>query len=471
MSDLKKSFSEVAFEKELDAVQDDGKVRFEATSLIKGIKGAKSIADFQPNDEEMALIQMDAKLPQSKEEWIVFRDVYPMGEGQVMDRQGDLIERSAEKDWAAGAPRTPILTDHNHELGKEPPVGCCLSAKVTSKGVKETWAIPVDEYNAGIIKGLMRGTIKYVSIGGMVLPEHKICNSCVANNKVERSIYDWECPHRPMRKDEKGNVTTVSIKHFDAVLERSLVNCPARLGTSIGKSVAELDEEIKSVINIENDLSGANYNSTVFVKGGLISNLLTDLSIMSVNEARQTIMGLPPLSNKNADILNSNTAATIPNVNNSTEENTLADQENKDAVIAETEDKSVEAPAAPENKEQAPADPTNKTVEMQVSLSQESVDTIKSLTETAKEQTEKFDKALTAITELKAAQDKQNELMSQVLELVKANAETVKKALEVNTPDILNELVNAVKGASAIQKEVEQPKADPNDWLPQLFQH
>lgn len=244
-----KSAIEIAIAKEMD-VPDEGTglILHKFGSTLKQEEGdefqekrASSEKDLAPTQAEMDMINASAKIEQDPGSWYVFRNINVTGPLSEVDSHGDVFSMQAAKTMASQVTPTeasPVLTDHWHDLGDRPPVGKAITAKASARGLIESWAIPKEDYNSSIVKGLLNGTINKISIGAFINPADKICNSC--GNK---SIYDGACPHIPNRKDEKGNMVTVTIKDVKRYAERSLVNIPARLGTGM-KSMDQAPDQI-----------------------------------------------------------------------------------------------------------------------------------------------------------------------------------------------------------------------------------
>ncbi len=224
----------VAIKKDLPVPDEtSGLVEYHSYGALDNDFLEKRVGSTVPTERHMALINEFARSPQEKDGWEVYDDCDPLGAPDEIDSHFDVFDRAALRDMQKGAPQSPILTDHDHSLGANPPMGICIAAVVTKEGrLKETWAFPKEDYNAGIRMGLSKGLIRSVSVGIFVSPKDKICNSC-----GDKSIYDMSCSHYPGDKDG----TSVTIKRVKRYAERSLVNIPARLGTSV-KGLAPAQE-------------------------------------------------------------------------------------------------------------------------------------------------------------------------------------------------------------------------------------
>lgn len=230
-----KKMIQIAIEKDLPIPDEtSGLVEYHSYGLIGGEdESVEKRVGLAPTEHHLSLINEFARTRQTKDDWEVYTNCDPIGNPQEIDSHGDVFDKAALRDMAKGAPGSPILTDHNHELGAQPPMGICIAASVTKDGrLIETWAFPKEDYNSGIRMGLDKGLIRSVSVGIFVSPRDKICNSC-----GDKSIYSGECPHYPGDK----NGTSVTIKRVKRYAERSLVNIPARLGTSVKSLAPELD--------------------------------------------------------------------------------------------------------------------------------------------------------------------------------------------------------------------------------------
>lgn len=228
-------FKMVALSKGLELPDDNGFVSFKSVPTNNPIVGEGAIDNkalsMEPNDEEMALLKQYA--PHNDGHYMILRNVDPIGDPKAIDAQQETILPTAVKDLIDQAPGTPVLLSHDHDM--MPSVGFCIAAKSSKGGIKETWAIPVETYNADIRRSIINGSSRQISIGALVKYADKICSSC------NKSIYNQACPHTPGTQDEKGNVVSVGLKRIHRYAERSLVNCPARLGTAV-KSLTILEE-------------------------------------------------------------------------------------------------------------------------------------------------------------------------------------------------------------------------------------
>lgn len=244
MSELTiKQMINVALEKDINPPDEaTGLVLYESSGSLNTEefteKGAKGATD--PTDDELEVINSFALTPQEKSNWIILRNIDPVGDPLLVDSHSDVFAQAAMKDMALQAVGTPILYDHSHSLDGIPPLGQVIGAKVSKGRLKETWALPKEDYNSSMVKGIMNGTVNKISVGAFIDPKDKVCNSCTDN----RSIYSMDCPHIPGRVDPKtGEATTVTIRRVKRYAERSLVNIPARMGTGL-KSLTPDQESV-----------------------------------------------------------------------------------------------------------------------------------------------------------------------------------------------------------------------------------
>lgn len=254
----------VALKKNLQEPEADSSMILEKrmVDISKSVSKATSVADLHPTDKELALINKLAILPQKADRWLMLRNVNPIGVGSDVDSDGDIFEKGAEQDLVDQAFNTPLLTDHAHDIAGTPPVGMCVLSKMTANGPRETIAIPIELYNENMIKGLMSGQLNKISVGMLVNAACKICVAC------NRSIYSTLCPHEKGEIDSSGNRLQVRITRVERYLERSLVNVPARLGTST-KALNSMDDLDKYFTAMKGgDPFDAITNNTVVEQGG-----------------------------------------------------------------------------------------------------------------------------------------------------------------------------------------------------------
>lgn len=251
MEDLTlKSICETALKKSLPVPNDAGLVLYES-SVKESLKGNSKGGTFSknsliPTEEDMELINQHAMDFQEAHQWITVKKVNVLGDAKEPDYQGDTFSGQSEKNLIEQAVPHPILTDHNHAMGSDgrtPPVGFCIKSVPSPKGPIETWAIPLTDYNASIVQGIKNGSIRSVSVGMLISPHDKVCNSC------NKSIYSYSCPHEPGQMDEMGKPVTVSINKVNRYLEASFVNAPARIGAGIEKKSVEVEKDLYSVAN------------------------------------------------------------------------------------------------------------------------------------------------------------------------------------------------------------------------------
>lgn len=247
MSELTiKQMIDVAIQKELPVPDEaTGLILYEhSASLVSEDEfGAKAVKVCSPSDKQMEIINNQCLEPQDKENWMIIKGINPLGIAAEPDAHSDVFSKAAERDMAKQAFWTPILTNHDHQMN--PPIGRCLEASAGKEGLRETWAIPKASYNAEYREAILHGNMPEISVGAFIEGKDKLCNSCGDG----KSIYSVDCPHIPGRQDPKtGQKTTVTINRVQRYAERSLVNIPARLGTSVKGLAPDLFEAYEKAI-------------------------------------------------------------------------------------------------------------------------------------------------------------------------------------------------------------------------------
>lgn len=226
------SYSEIALLKGLEGIDESGLVLLKRDGCLRdGIfkaKHAQSYEDLSPNAEEMDIINSAALFPQQSTKYFMIRGANPLGVSSESDIEGDSFSKKAEKTMAAQGAYLPLLQDHNHDLINALPVGFSTKSYMTSKGLREDYAIPIEPYNADIRAALLNGSVTRMSVGVLVKPQDRLCSSCKT-----KSIYSYSCSHKPGQVDENGEVTSVIINDVLRYIERSLCNVPVRTGTSM----------------------------------------------------------------------------------------------------------------------------------------------------------------------------------------------------------------------------------------------
>jgi soluble cytochrome b562 len=430
-----KSAIEVAVSKEIDAPDEvSGLVLHTFGHTFKqeaelNEKKASTEKDLAPSAEEMQMINASAPIEQDPENWYVFRKVNVTGPLQEVDSHGDVFTLQAAKTMASQVTpyeASPIITDHWHDLGDRPPVGKAISAKATNRGLLETWAIPKEDYNAPIVKGILNGTVNKISIGAFIDPKDKICNSCGT-----KSIYDSSCPHIPNRKDEKGELTTVTIKDIKRYAERSLVNIPARKGTGVLAPMAQ--------------------------ESGFKSDSLLDINLQLSPASVEKLSKVMEELGQDSEIAESQSAP----------EDTIPPVINEDSIVAEKEVQEQEAPAVEETTEVVEEAGATAPEEVQEEVKSVEVPVVKEielevLTKSFAESLnlEATNKAVAEtnekISKFLEAQEKQAEDIQTVKDVLKALIETVDKAVKLSNEETLEKILEV---ASQLKDSVEAQKA------------
>lgn len=435
-----KSAIEVALTKDIEAPDEaTGLVLYQASVNIKdeddefSEKRALTEKDLMPTDAEMDLINASARMTQDPNSWYVFRNVNVTGPLGDVDSHGDVFSLKAAKtmaDQVTPQEASPIITDHWHDLGDKPPVGKAIMAKASSKGLIETWAIPKEDYNANIVKGLLNGTINKISIGAFISPSDKICNSCGT-----KSIYSMDCPHIPLRNDEKGNLVTVTIKDVKRYAERSLVNIPARLGTSVKslapESLTEAYEKAK-----EDSISKEMAPNYDHLKETFQSFPTASDIEKAVKDALHSAFGGDDGS-----------PATITPVINE-----------KESSVSEVDNKNVEAPEAQEPSEKQETAPAEAAASEEATAPEQEVKSVEvpvikeleleELTKSFKVEVEPVTKALAEVNEkfvqLNELQEKNAKDLGALTEIVTKLAQHVEALGNFSSEDVLNQVVELV---------------------------
>ena len=233
---VEKSFKEVALDKKLPIPDEEsGLVLHEHVGTLKSLHTPTTEDSMWPTADELIVINRKALVPQEAQKWMVIRGANPIGNLKEVDIQGDEFEEAARDDMVNQSPYTPLLIDHQHTLYPNLPVGMSIKAIPTPDGMREDYALPIEDYNADLRAALMNGTVHQLSVGTLVDPRDKICSSC------NKSIYSYTCGHEVNQLDERGNRVTVKIRRVARLLERSLTNVPVRLGTNL-KSFFNVDK-------------------------------------------------------------------------------------------------------------------------------------------------------------------------------------------------------------------------------------
>lgn len=465
MSELSiKSMIEVAIQKEIEVPDEaTGLVLYESSGSLVGEDefGAKAVKVSAPSDKQLELINSKALEPQVKENWMIIKNINPLGRGSEVDMHHDTFEPAAERDMAKQGFWTPVLINHFHDMN--PPIGRAIELTAGKEGLRETWAIPIASYNAEYREAILQGNMPEISIGAFIKAADKICNSC-----GDKSIYDSNCTHYPGRKDEKGNITTVSIKRVQRYAERSLVNIPARSGTSVKsmeldgafqKSAEETEEAIKDVQGIPGEKTLSTSMENILAEGlapslqvSIDKDALTDAFRKALEDAFD---GSAPES-----VQKSSPDTIAPVINATIEDNIVAEKQD---VVEKAEDQGAEAVV------ETPAEVTDKAADVPAdepaafdfeAFGAKLVESVKAeikpvdvepITKALQEQSEQ-------VTKLLEATNKQAEDLAAVTALASELAETVKKLAEFSSEEAITKMLDVAAQLQEQTKKVEPPK-------------
>lgn len=449
--DIKQAIA-VAIKKDLPVPDESsGEVFYEASASLVGEDefGAKSIKVGTPSDKQMELINSKTLEPQEKENWMIIKGINPLGVGSDPDSHHDVFDKAAERDMAKQAFWTPILKNHDHEMN--PPIGRCLEATAGKEGLRETWAIPKASYNAEYREALMHGNMPEISIGAFIAAGDKICNSC-----GDKSIYSMDCPHYPGDK----NNTTVTIKRVKRYAERSLVNIPARMGTSV-KGLAPVSTEI------ETDLEGKSHDDLQNSIKELNLSLLTpeDIQKAMAKAINSAFEGSGAQSTEDPE-----PPATISDVINEDVSIMSAEKDVKAPEAQEPSEKeeivAAEAPVTETKAEEMAPEPEVKEIEVAVVKSLEVEELTKSFNESVKTEVESVNKALAevsgALIKQQEFSEKQGEALKSLTDSVAAIAEQIAKLASLSTEEAVEKLMEV---AGQLKEQVAPVEKKPSDPL------
>lgn len=422
-----KQMQEVALQKNLPSIDEEsGYVLHESNARLvtEDEFGAKAVKVCTPSDKQMDLINAQCLEPQEKENWMIIKGVNPLGVGSEPDSHHDVFDKAAERDMAKQAFWTPIIKNHDHEMN--PPIGRCLEATAGKDGLRETWAIPKASYNAEYREALLQGNMPEISIGAFISPMDKICNSC-----GDKSIYSHECSHYPGDK----NGTTVTIRRVKRYAERSLVNIPARLGTSVKslapESLTEAYEKAK-----EDSISKEMAPNYDHLKETFQSFPTASDIEKAVKDALHSAFGGDDGS-----------PATITPVINE-----------KESSVSEVDNKNVEAPEAQEPSEKQETAPAEAAASEEATAPEQEVKSVEvpvikeleleELTKSFKVEVEPVTKALAEVNEkfvqLNELQEKNAKDLGALTEIVTKLAQHVEALGNFSSEDVLNQVVELV---------------------------
>ena len=425
-----KQMQEVALQKNLPSIDEEsGFVLHESSaSLVTEDEfGAKSIKVTVPSDKQMELINSKSLEPQDKENWMIIKGINPIGIGSEPDSHHDVFDKAAERDMAKQAFWTPVIKNHDHEMN--PPIGRCLEATAGKEGLRETWAIPKASYNAEYREALLQGNMPEISIGAFISPMDKICNSC-----GDKSIYSMDCPHFPGDK----NGTTVTIRRVKRYAERSLVNIPARAGTSVkGIQPKAADDPIDdSAPEQENSISKEMEPNYDHLKETIQSFPTAKDIEKAMKDALHSAFGGDDGS-----------PATISPVINE-----------KESSVSEVDKKNVEAPEAQEPSEKQETAPAEAAASEEATAPEQEVKSVEvpvikeleleELTKSFKLEVEPVTKALAEVNEkfvqLNELQEKNAKDLGALTEIVTKLAQHVEALGNFSSEDVLNQVVELV---------------------------
>lgn len=225
-----------------------------------------------------------------------------------------------------------FLIDHDWTTSSH--IGKIYAASVQNGQLMQKVYILNDEYNKKIINNILAGIYNKVSVGFGVDLNYMVCDSCGM-----KSYYDDSCPHMVGGMDEKGAVTTITIKDTSDYFEVSIVPVPAQRDAGIRRSMAKTASETlkptKSV-SVEEIKELANPFIPTLVLDAKQLKLEKDLTIESKEENEEEI--------KTSDTINIDKSTLgEPVVAKKEEKSVEAETEAKAEVIAEAAAKTVTA--------------------------------------------------------------------------------------------------------------------------------
>lgn len=497
-------FKSVAMVKELEVPDDSGYVHHVFEGSFKSMED-QTLEDLYPDNRELALIKgLGGLLPPTREQYIIIRKARPIGDRTETDWQGDKISAEAEQDLMNQGYNTPVLQDHKHTIEDRPPVGMCIESGVDDRGLWETYAIPLTSYNEDMVQALKLGQVNKISIGTLIRPENKVCNSCLKRSSKEKSIYSRACNHKPLMKDENGEYCSYTVKKIDRYLERSFVNVPARMGTSLKSldvdkinstdnlDLKKVDGDILEELNMtKEELVAAMteaYNKaleTHFPKDEKNETAATMDNVKTI-EGSTTVADETNKAANDASLINGTTGSTPNDASAKVSSNggstpndaTLKDVEEKakdpkepdaDDKAAKEKDECMKDQADPVPHVEPPVAPQQELVTITASLKSDIskmfednksafVGQTDSLTKTLNDQTEKFNKLLEVVA-------KQGETILDLQNSQKSLSESVQKAMVMSSKETLEKLVDVASQVSASSKTTEVTNKSMRDFI------
>lgn len=279
------------------------------------MKGQKkeSREDYRPTEKQLELINELALEPQTKDSGYVFELV---SSSMDMDRSYERMDMKAISDMAKMSPGKPFFLDHN--WGTKTTVGRMIKAKNEDGKLVQWVYVPENSKTKETIEELLNGNYNRLSVGFSVNYEDMQCDSC------KNSIFDYEaCKHWPGMEDEKGNITTVTIKRVKDYYETSVAPVPANPHAGVRKGLPT------EPCNSEAGLSKS----------------FSDLDEVFKEAKKESDEALAKFLASASGDIEKNATGTIPLGNNTIQDNTLVEENTKSE---EQEQEVVEAPAAEE---------------------------------------------------------------------------------------------------------------------------
>lgn len=236
--------------------------------------------DYTATPEELLQINALSNMDLKAEDVYVF--TLKSANTQV-DRGYEHFTPKALKSMAKMSIDKPILM--NHDWTAQATVGKIFDAKVANDTLIQKAYIPNYPEYQPVIRAILSGLYNKVSVGFAMELKDFVCDSCT------KSLYDMGCPHIPGNADEKGLITTATIKDSSDYYETSLIPVPMQAPAGIRRN--------SLITEIEEDIVAKNFNNVVFTKGGLIQEIvgLPAPTIDYVTFSKQNPTGIDQLAN------------------------------------------------------------------------------------------------------------------------------------------------------------------------------
>ena len=281
-----KAFKEFVENKGLDVeLSADNK-----TVICKNVMGfsnvnKRTVEDYKPSQEDLDIINKMGNIDIKRDEILCFTlrsaDI-------AVDRSYEHFTDGALQRMAEMSVGKSFLMDHNWSTDSH--IGKIYAAKAVDGALMQKVYVANEDYNRKTIKNILLGIYDKVSVGFGVDLGSMMCDSC--GNK---SFYDEACMHNVGCTDEKGGMTTITIKDISDYYEVSLVPVPAQRDAGISRSYTKSLNDTQKVLETEEKVKES---ATINNDKNLLGDIVVSENEQEMNTSEKDLANVPPVDAK-----------------------------------------------------------------------------------------------------------------------------------------------------------------------------